>query len=125
MGASLPRLGKLSTWWRDHLTRAVDALGKGRIVWDLLPNEHSAAFAESTEVDRIVVRFLERRSDGTLSAVSHWNKPLKGALVRHLLIEPPGDIGDLTSWRHPSGIRLDPSLTQRRARSTTICFVAG
>ena len=125
MGTALPKLGKLATWWKDHLTQAIDVLGKGRIVWDLLQNEHAMAFGDSEAFDRIVVRFLERRSDGRLSAVSHWNKPLKASLVRHMLYEPPEDVDDLKSWRHPSGFKLDPSLTQHRGRSTTICFVVG
>ena len=44
MGATLPRLGKLSTWWREDLSTALAARAQGRVVWNLLPTEHAAAW---------------------------------------------------------------------------------
>lgn len=106
MGASVPPLGKLSTWWRPGLTRALAPRLQGRTVWDLLPIEHSAAWspAEVPYRRRYVVRFLD--ADGKV--VSHWNKLLKGALVRRLLEEPTADPEALAGWRHPLGYRFDP-----------------
>jgi cytoplasmic iron level regulating protein YaaA (DUF328/UPF0246 family) len=106
MGASLPPLGKLSTWWRPRLTAALAPRLRGRTVWDLLPIEHSAAWspADVPYRRRHVVRFVDR--DGKV--VSHWNKLLKGALVRHLLEEPTADPEALAGWRHPLGYRFDP-----------------
>lgn len=105
MSASLPGTGKLSTWWRPQLDEALVPALHGRVVWDLLPQEHSAAWSPSsvTHRRRIVVRFVDRRG----ATVSHWNKLLKGALVRHLLVEPTADPLDLAGWRHPAGYRLD------------------
>ncbi len=39
--------------------------------------------------------------------MSHWNKLLKGALVRHLLTERPAGPEDLAGWEHPSGYWVD------------------
>jgi hypothetical protein len=125
MGARLGRLGLLSRWWREELTAAaVERAGRGP-VWDLLPNEHAAAFAWPDDGPaRTAVRFLEPAADGSLTAVSHWNKFLKGALVRRLLEEPATSASDLRRWRHPSGFRLDPSLTTTDGPLTTISLVA-
>jgi len=86
MGASLPRVGKLSTWWRARLSPVLDEAVRGRVVWDLRPNEHAAAWRiGDTPSQLIVVEFLEERPGRGLVTVSHWNKLLKGALTRHLV----------------------------------------
>lgn len=123
MGAQLPRLGKLSTWWRDELSAAVASRAAGRTVWNLLPNEHAAAWDPAPGFEQFMVRFLEPRSDGSLSAVSHWNKYLKGALVRYLLAHPTAGSAELRAWKHPSGFRLDPQLTERRGDLTVLSLV--
>jgi cytoplasmic iron level regulating protein YaaA (DUF328/UPF0246 family) len=123
MGASLPRLGKLSGWWREDLSAALAARAAGRTVWNLLPNEHAAAWVAPPGLAQITVRFLEPRPDGSLSAVSHWNKYLKGALVRYLLANPEAAPADLRSWKHPSGFRLAPKLTERSGDLTVLSLV--
>lgn len=107
MGASLPGLGKLSTWWRPRLTAALQAPLRNRVVWDLLPGEHAAAWSpgEVPLARRITVRFV----DGGGRTVSHWNKLLKGALVRHVLEHRITDPAALADFEHPSGYRLDPA----------------
>jgi uncharacterized protein len=107
MSASLEGLGRLSTWWRPRLAPVLADLTEGRVVWDLLPYEHEAAMAwDATRPARLVtVRFLDARG----RTVSHWNKLLKGALVRHLLTERPDGPEDLAGWEHPSGYRVDPA----------------
>ena len=106
MSASLDGLGKLSTWWRPQLTAALAPWLKGAIVWDLLPNEHAAAiaWADPAPTRRIPVRFLDRRG----TTVSHWNKLLKGSIVRWLVEEGFPDPSDLADFDHPQGYRLDP-----------------
>lgn len=120
MGASLAPMGKLSRWWRPHVDAALelvlaDLSGGGRsVVWNLLPKEHAAAWSGMSSTERgcvYTVRFLEPDSRGDLKSVSHWNKFLKGALVRYLLSNPEARAGDLAAWRHPSGFVLDESRT--------------
>jgi uncharacterized protein len=123
MGSALPRLGKLSTWWCDALSARVGELAAGRRVWNLLPHEHAAAWRPPEGVVQCSVRFLEPRPDGSLSAVSHWNKPLKGALVRFLLARPDARPADLSAWEHPSGHRYRPSLDEERDGITVLSFV--
>ena len=107
MGATLPRLGKLSTWWSEDLSTALTARARGRVVWNLLPVEHAAAWRPPAGVTQRSVRFLERR-DGELVAVSHWNKFLKGGLVRFLLANPHAGPDDLAAWDHPDGLPTGP-----------------
>jgi uncharacterized protein len=127
MGATLPSLGRLSTWWRPSVSAALADRSVGRVVWNLLPKEHDAAWARDGLRCRAVytVRFLERRADGSLTAVAHWNKFLKGALVRFLLEDPTADPGRLERWRHPSGYVFDPSRTEEADGATVLSFVQG
>jgi len=109
MGARLEPLGRLSTWWRPHLTAALAHRLDRRVVWDLLPQEHAAAWDwRATPLSgRITVRFVTR--DG--ATVSHWNKLLKGALVRHLVATGIDEPDALRSFAHPAGYRYDPAAT--------------
>ena len=110
MAASVAGLGKLSTWWRPALTESLAAHLRGRVVWDLLPIEHAAAWVPASVPyrRRITVRFVDRQG----ATVAHWNKLLKGALVRRLLLDPVDDPRDLAGWRHPAGYRLDLRASQ-------------
>lgn len=126
MGASLPGLGKLSTWWRDDLSAALREVARGRQIWNLLPNEHAAAWQAREGLPQYTVRFLERGGDGSLKAVSHWNKFLKGALVRFLVADPSADRQDLADWDHLSGYRYRPEMdAPGKDGSTLLSFVEG
>jgi uncharacterized protein len=123
MGTSLPRLGKLSTWWRGELSARLAERAGGRPVWNLLPNEHAAAWEAPEGVAQCTVRFLEPGPDGALIAVSHWNKSLKGALVRFLLANPAVGPEDLEGWEHPAGFRLQPARAETHGDLTVLSLV--
>jgi uncharacterized protein len=124
MSASLPGVGKLSTFWRPHLDAALAPRIAGATVWDLLPNEHAAAWSggpsDGRTGRRIVVRFLddvERDGERRLVTVSHWNKLLKGALVRHLLTTGADDTAALATFTNSQGYAYRPDLTVVEAGS--------
>ena len=129
MGASLPGLGKPARFWKPLISAgmadAVAASGTNT-VWDLLPNEHTAAWDPSVAGRRIRVRFLDdvvKNGERTLVTVSHWNKLLKGALVRHVVehgLDDPAGLGD---FDHPEGYRYEPSLTETTGTTTDIALV--
>lgn len=110
MGVALGALGRLSTWWRGPVSAALRGRAEGRVVWNLLPTEHAAA-VDLADVEQFGVTFLEPNRSGELVAVSHWNKLLKGALVRLLLEHPSTTPGDLDDWEHPQGFNYDPKMT--------------
>lgn len=122
MSARLDPLGKLSTWWRPHVTAALAPRAKGAVVWDLLPIEHAAAvsWADLAPKERITVRFVD--ADGR--TVSHWNKLLKGALVRWLASTGASGIDDLVAFDHPQGYVFDPASTERDGTTTAIVLRA-
>ena len=122
MSAAPPGLGRLSTWWRPALTEVLAERLVGHTVWDLLPIEHAAAWtpAEVRVARRFTVRFVTA-GGGT---VSHWNKLLKGALVRHLLEHQTTDPADLADFVHPAGYRFDPDATELRSDGGVLTFRA-
>lgn len=128
MSASLDPLGRLSGFWRPALRATLGTLGRHRRVWNLLPKEHDAAVgtAWSDDADptgHYSVSFLQPNTKGDLVAVSHWNKFLKGALVRHLVEEPSTEPVDLLGWDHPSGFTLDEQRSSTTGGRTTLVFV--
>ena len=124
--ARLGDLGNLATWWRPRLARPLAELTSGRVVWDLLPIEHArmTTWAEggpTAPAQRITVRFVDRRG----ATVSHWNKLLKGALVRWVLTEQPASAGDLTGFDHPLGYRLDTAASELSGPLATVVLREG
>lgn len=99
MGASLRPLGKLSTWWRDELSNALNEWATGRVVIDLLPGEHRAAWTPSPDVfaDLASVSFVEKSG----KVAGHDAKAAKGMLARHLLESTGDPIAALKVWKHP------------------------
>lgn len=106
MSASLAGLGRLSTWWRPRLTPVLALRTDWRLVWDLLPQEHAGAidWRACTPAQRVTVRFVDDRG----RTVSHWNKLLKGSLVRWLLTSQPSSAEEVAGFEHPLGYRFDP-----------------
>lgn len=133
MGASLPGIGRLSTAWRPLVTASLAPVVAGRTVWDLLPNEHRAAWAPLEPGERgaprgiLSVRFLDettdRRGERRFTTVSHWNKLLKGALVRHVLATGADEPDALVRFEHPEGYVYDPSLTTEAGGVVSVCLV--
>ena len=106
MGARLAPFGLLSTWWRTALSAALnDALAR-RVVIDLLPNEHRAAWTPAPDRYRDGVRvvFVERYG----KVAGHDAKAAKGELARHLLGSEGDPIAALHVWRHT---RFDLDIT--------------
>ena len=66
MGASLAPMGRLGTFWRPQISAALAPFVEGRTLWDLLPNEHAAAWqpVAGSLRRRISVKFLDEVPDG-------------------------------------------------------------
>jgi cytoplasmic iron level regulating protein YaaA (DUF328/UPF0246 family) len=128
MSASLDPLGRLSTWWRPAVSRVLDELAAGRVVWNLLPTEHSTAWRSNGSSNAVIrVRFLdevERNGRRELVTVSHWNKLLKGALVRHVVANQVEDPDALAKFEHPQGYVYRPELTDVKGLEIDVALVA-
>jgi cytoplasmic iron level regulating protein YaaA (DUF328/UPF0246 family) len=99
MGASFAPIGKLSTWWREPLSKALNARLAGHHVIDLLPNEHRAAWTPmpDTYTSLSSVTFVEKSG----KVAGHDAKAAKGLLARHLLESAGSPIDALETWEHP------------------------
>jgi len=83
MNVALPAVGKLSTFWRDEVSAAIARAGRGRVIIDLLPNEHRAAWTPPPGVEHLRVELV----DPTGRAGGHFAKAAKGRLARALLTD--------------------------------------
>ncbi len=98
MGANLPPLGKLSTWWRPAVTDELARVARGRtarrprVLVDLLPKEHRAAWSPADDTPVVTVEFVDR----TGAPGGHFAKAAKGVLARRLLLDGWDAIED---WR--------------------------
>ncbi|MDH4170758.1 MAG: peroxide stress protein YaaA, partial [Acidimicrobiia bacterium] len=129
MGAALIGTGRLAAYWRELLTAGLAPVVDRRVVWDLLPNEHAAAWrpGQLTPRRRVTVRFLDdvvRNGRRQLVVVSHWNKWLKGALVRHVVEHQLVDPDGLAGFEHPEGYRYRSDLSTADDDVTQAVFVA-
>jgi hypothetical protein len=64
MGASLPPLGRLASWWRPRLSPVLNRRLRGAAVVDLLPQEHAAAWEPAPRRYASLHRVRFRDSDG-------------------------------------------------------------
>jgi uncharacterized protein len=123
MSASLDGLGRMAGWWRPRLAPVLADLVADRVVWDLLPNEHAAAcdWPATGPGRRVTLRVVD--ADGR--TVSHWNKLLKGAIVRWILTERPAGPEDLVGFDHPAGYRFDPEASDLGPERAAVVLRAG
>lgn len=118
MSARVEGIGPLARWWRDPVTEALAPRVRRTIVWDLLPSEHAAAldWRALEPFRRITVRFLDQRGQ----VVSHWNKLLKGSIVRWLVEGGGPEPEALSTFRHPQGYELDERATEIDGRHESL-----
>ncbi|GIV60706.1 MAG: hypothetical protein KatS3mg043_1795 [Rhodothermaceae bacterium] len=107
MDAVLPEIGKVSQYWRPHVSKLLNRRLEGAYVWNLLPGAHQEAWDDThTYAEMVVVKFFIER-DGERKPVSHGVKPLRGRLVNFIVRETLEDYEPLRNWEHPDGYRLD------------------
>ena len=131
MGAKLLRRRTCAAVWKPLISESLATAAGPGIIWDLLPNEHSAAWDPSTvpHEARFTVKFVERAPSGHLKTVTHLSKLLKGALVRHL-VSNSADTSTAESafqmvagFSHPEGYEFDLDLTTEVDRARELVFL--
>lgn len=80
MKVRLGDLGPLSAFWRPHLVRALDLVGRATIV-NLLPKEHAAAIGDASDLTARMVTVGFVRHDGE-GVAGHDAKAAKGVVGR-------------------------------------------
>jgi uncharacterized protein len=87
VGASLPPLGGLGTFWRGALRDQLAASWAGRPVLDLLPAEHARIITPEVRAQVRVTTVSFRRPDGRAANAARA-KVAKGRLVAQLFARP-------------------------------------
>lgn len=113
MGARLADLGVLATWWRPVVTQAIQQWAPGRVLVDLLPQEHRKAWSPEPATFEAIIRVDLVEHDaatGAARVVGHDAKAAKGLLARHLLLSDGDPREALNNWTHPRfSVRFDPT----------------
>ena len=102
MGARLAPMGIMARWWKPTLSAALNEWLRGRVVIDLLPNDHATAWSPepANYAAHVRVSFVEGSGSNAGAVIGHDAKAAKGLLVRHLL-ERGGDAERaLASFEH-------------------------
>jgi len=116
--------------------RASDVRGLGAVLYALLLGTWALDGATGREVTTAQDRQgpvgglppaapdVERKGQRELVTVSHWNKLLKGALVRHVVDGQVDDPEALVDFEHPQGYVYRPDLTVQDGNTIDIALVA-
>ncbi len=126
MDAELPDVGKVYSFWKPRISPLLNAVLKGRFVWDFLPQMHHRAFEdEHAYEERVRVRFFDEGDGGERTPVSHGVKPLRGQFVNWIVRETVEDLDDLPEWEHPEGYRYDEEASEydEDTKTRTIAMV--
>ncbi|MBW3618953.1 MAG: peroxide stress protein YaaA [Actinobacteria bacterium] len=92
IGARVPGLGVLGTWWRPQVTAALDELSGGRFVWDLLTTEHGRVWRRGDGARAVATVAFTTRSRGPRGVSNYHGKHLKGRFARHLVTTGAADV---------------------------------
>lgn len=131
MGARIRLKKTCAAIWKPLITSALASVAKDRVVWDLLPNEHSVAWDpdEVSYAARFTVKFLEDPGDGKLRTLNHWSKAMKGALIRYLVSNPDkmgsteNAFDSLKEFQHPQGYEFRQDMTTQSSGVTELVFL--
>jgi uncharacterized protein len=100
MGATLPGIGSVARFWREHVAASLQSLDSTTTIVDLLAQEQRKALPDGLRVLEITLR----TTTGALGG--HAAKAAKGLLARHL-VTLPGRVSArrlrtaLDGWDHP------------------------
>jgi cytoplasmic iron level regulating protein YaaA (DUF328/UPF0246 family) len=108
---SLPRIGRLASFWRPHLSAELPEHSRRGVVLDLRSGAYAAAWKpdEALAERTVVARVMQRRADGSVQVVSHHNKATKGRLVRALVSQgtDPRSVGGMADLVASLGYAVD------------------
>lgn len=83
MGTALPDVGRLASFWKPQLSKALAGAAAGHLLVDCRSSTYAAAWAPPPSQTVSINVFTE--VDGARKVVSHFAKHTRGELARHLL----------------------------------------
>ena len=108
MDARVEGVGKVSSYWREPLSAALNELLTDQAVWNLLPGTHESAWDDAGTYGRMIrVKFYREDEAGERTPVTHGIKDLRGSLVAHIVNETADSIDALEDWESPDGYEVD------------------
>lgn len=110
--AVLPQIGKLAAFWKPILGAFLAEVLKDQVVWNLLPAAHEAAWENHETYQRMVYVDFVQVKNGVRKTVSHGVKPLRGELVRHLLLADLKDPMALANYTFSAGFSFDEAFSK-------------
>jgi cytoplasmic iron level regulating protein YaaA (DUF328/UPF0246 family) len=123
MEATVDGIGKVSRYWRPHLSPLLNRLLEGKVVWNLLPATHEEAWDDDRSYARMYrVKFF-REDGGERKPVTHGVKELRGNLVHYAVTELADSLEALEDWEAPGGYELDRDASELDEKGGTIVLV--
>lgn len=83
MSVAMPGTGRLSSFWKPHLTEALTERAAGKLIIDCRSSTYTTAWTPPAE-QTVEVNVFQVRN-GKRAVVSHFAKHTRGELARHLL----------------------------------------
>ncbi len=123
MDAVLPEIGKVSSYWKEHLSGVLNKTIEGHVVWNMLPQIHRDAWEDEHAYDQMIEILFFDEQGGERSAVTHGVKPLRGQVVNYVVKEMIEEVDDLEGWSHPAGYEFDDEATVRDEATKTTRLV--
>jgi uncharacterized protein len=123
MEATVDGIGKVSRYWRPHLSPLLNRLLEGKVVWNLLPATHEEAWEDDRSYARMYrVKFF-REDGGERKPVTHGVKELRGNLVHYVVTELAESLEALEDWEAPGGYELDRDASELDEKGGTVVMV--
>ena len=109
MDVTLPEVGSVADYWRPIISPLLNESLEGRWVWDLMPEEHHAAWTdEHTYEARVQVRFLEEEEGERVPVTGEELEVQRGQFVNYVVQETAEDLEELLEWEeHPDDFVFD------------------
>lgn len=123
IGAKVPGLGVLGTWWRPRITPVLDQLVAGRLVWNLLPTEHARVWRPGGTAAAVATVEFTTRARGRRGVSNFHGKHLKGRFVRHLVSTDPTDVAAASAFTTDDW-SLDPAASTLEGADLHLVFAA-
>lgn len=123
MDAAVEGIGRVSRYWRPHLSPLLNRLLEGRVVWNLLPATHEDAWDDDRSYARMYRLKFFREEGGERKPITHGVKELRGNFVHHVVNELVDDLAGLEDWEVPGGYEVDLDASTLDAQGGTVALV--